>query len=322
MGTISTSIAASAQTHGTEIITNATVRNILTTSDGKAKGAVMHDGTEIYADIILSGCSPYHTFMELLPGLSIDSNYNHSNDNKEVEKSKDKVKSPLFQNFVHHMRFTDFSCGAFKINCAVDSLPNFTCYPSPKDGTAGPMHMGTIHFESRMEEIENAYYEASMGIPASRPVIEMTIPSSVDKTIAPKGKHVVQLFVQFAPYDIDPKIGHWADPIFKEAFADRILKIVDEFCPGFSNTVIGRDVLSPLDLERIFGFHKGNIFHGSLSLHQLAYARPMSGYADHRTPIQGLYTCSSGNHPGGGVMGAAGKNCATVVLSDVSITWK
>ena len=313
MGTISSSIAASAQKHGAEIVTNATVKKILTTGD-KVKGVLMYDGTELYADTVLSGCSPYHTFMELLPGLSIDSKHDYSN-GKEDEG---KEKSFSLESFAHHMRFTDFSCGAFKINCAVDRLPNFSCYPSPRDGSAGPMHMGTIHFESRMEEIEHAYREASMGMPATRPVIEMTIPSSVDRTIAPEGKHVVQLFVQFAPYEIDPKIGHWADPAFKDAFADRVFAIVDEFCPGFSSTVLGRDVLSPLDLERIFGFHKGNIFHGSLSLHQLAYARPMSGYADHRTPIKGLYSCSSGNHPGGGVMGAAGRNCATVVLGDAS----
>ena len=311
MGTISSSIAASAQAHGSEIVTNATVRGILTRGD-RVTGVLMSDGSEIYADTVLSGCSPYHTFMELIPGLVEDSGFDNDHGG---------YRSPSWKQFIRHMRFTDFSCGAFKINCAVDSLPNFTCYPSPKDGSAGPMHRGTIHFESQMEEIEHAYREASMGIPATRPVIEMTIPSSVDNTIAPEGKHVVQLFVQFAPYDINPKIGNWADPSFKEAFADRVFRIVDEFCPGFSNSVIGRDVMSPLDLEKIFGFHKGNIFHGSLSLHQLGYARPMSGYADHRTPIKGLYTCSSGNHPGGGVMGAAGKNCATIVLGDMSSTF-
>jgi len=133
----------------------------------------------------------------------------------------DDPTNPVPKDFLHHIRFTDFSCGAFKINCAVDKLPNFTCFPSPSDGSVGPMHRGTIHFESLMEEIEHAYREASMGIPATRPVIEMTIPTSVDQTIAPKGKHIVQLFVQFAPYDVDPKVGHWADQHFKNAFADR-----------------------------------------------------------------------------------------------------
>lgn len=214
--------------------------------------------------------------------------------------------------------YLEFACGAFKINCAVDKLPNFTCYPSPADGSPGPMHMGTIHFESKMEEIEMAYREASQGIPATRPVIEMTIPSSVDKTISPPGKHVVQLFVQFAPYDVDPKHGTWSDPKFKEQFVQRVFGVVEEFCPGFKSSIIGYDAISPLDLERIFGLHKGNIFHGALSLHQLAYARPMSGYSSHRTPIKGLYLCASGTHPGGGVMGAPGHNCAQIVLSDLN----
>jgi phytoene dehydrogenase-like protein len=180
------------------------------------------------------------------------------------------------------------------------------------------MHRGTVHFESHMEEIELAYREASMGIPASRPVIEMTIPSSLDKTIAPQGKHVVQFFIQYAPYDINPKVGSWADPAFKESFVRRCFGIVDEFCPGFSSSVIGYDALSPLDLEKIFGLHKGNIAHGSLGLHQLMYARPMVGYSNHRTPLKGLYMCSAGTHPGGGVMGASGHNCANVVLYDLN----
>jgi phytoene dehydrogenase-like protein len=214
----------------------------------------------------------------------------------------------------------DYSCGAFKINCAVDKLPNFLCYPSPSNGTAGPMHKGTVHFESSMDEIEFAYREASMGLPATRPVIEMTIPSSIDKTISPheKGHHVVQFFIQYAPYEINPKVGSWADPAFKKSFVERCFKIVDEFCPGFSSSVIGYDALSPLDLERVFGLHRGSISHGAFTLHQVGYGRPMPGYSSHRTPLKGLYLASAGCHPGGGVMGAAGHNCAQVVLSDIN----
>lgn len=219
--------------------------------------------------------------------------------------------------FVHAFSLADFACGAFKINCAIDKLPNFTCYPSPPDGSAGPMHMGTIHFESSMVEIEDAYREAVLGRPATRPVVEMTIPSAVDKTLAPPGKHVAQLFIQYAPYDVDPAVGTWEDPVFTNAFADRCIAIVEEFCPGFTKSIIGRDVLSPLDLERIFGIPKGNIHHGSLSLHQLGYTRPVPGYSNHRTPVRGLYLGSCGTHPGGGVQGAPGKNCADVVRRDL-----
>lgn len=214
----------------------------------------------------------------------------------------------------------------------------FACWQTP-----GPQHRGTVHFESRMDEIENAQREAAMGIPATRPVIEMTIPSALDKTISPAGKHVVQVlppcrsirhsvvcsrlglsllqfFIQFAPYDLDPKVGNWADDRFKNAFADRVFSIVEEFCPNFASSVLYRDILTPLELERVFGLHRGNIMHGALSLHQLAYTRPAFGYHRHRTPLDGLYLCGAGAHPGGGVMGAAGKNCARVVLADMNKT--
>jgi phytoene dehydrogenase-like protein len=164
-----------------------------------------------------------------------------------------------------------------------------------------------------VQEIEDAYLEAyAHRRPSSRPVIEMTLPSSLDTTIAPPGKHVASLFVQYAPYNLDPKVGSWEDEGFKNAFADRVFGIIDEKAPDFSASILGRDLLSPLDLEKVFGLHGGNIFHGSLSLHQLAYARP--GY---RTPLRGLYLCGAGTHPGGGVMGASGRNCARVVLSDL-----
>lgn len=186
----------------------------------------------------------------------------------------------------------------------------------------GPMHIGTVHFECEMVELVNAYQEAIFRRPASRPVIEMTIPSAVDKTLVSAeypGHHVVQFFVQFAPYDIDPAHGSWADEKFKNAYADRVFSIVDEFCPGFSSSVLGRDIVTPLDLERIFALHKGNIAHASLGIHQLGFARPMSGYSSHRSPVQGLYMGSCGTHPGGGVMGASGRNCANAILSDLNI---
>lgn len=265
----------------------------------------MNDGSVLSAKTVLSNATPYHTFLELLPGLARDSG--------AVEES------PLPADFQHHIRFADYSCGAFKINCAVDRLPQFTCMPT-EPGVPGPQHRGTVHFETTMEEIENAHREASMGMPATRPVVEMTIPSALDNTLAPPGKHVVQFFVQFAPYDVNPKVGHWADPSFKAAFVQRVFSVVEEHCPGFTASVLHYDALSPLDLERVFGLHKGNIMHGSLGLHQLAYTRPAPGYSSHRTPMAGLYLCGAGAHPGGGVMGAAGRNCARVVLSDLGMS--
>lgn len=299
MGSVSNSIASSARRHGAEIITNAPVRQILF-EDNRCTGVMMEDGSIISAKVVISNATPYHTFLELLPGFS----------------SEDT--SPIPREFSERIQFADYKCGAFKINCAIDELPDFICNPN-EGKLVSPHHIATTHFESRMEEIENAFREASMGIPASRPVIELTIPSSLDDSIAPPGKHVAQLFVQFAPYDLDPKCGNWADESFKNAFADRVFSIVDEFAPNFSKSVLFRDVLSPLDLERVFGLHKGNIFHSSLAIHQLAYCRPDPGYSNYRSPLSKLYLCGSGTHPGGGVMGAAGRNCARTVLFDLGI---
>ncbi len=225
MGSVSHSIWSAASEAGAELCLNATVDRFLFNDNYDdikkgVKGVVMADGTEITSKIVISNTTPYHTFLELMPGLSRDSG----------DKSH-KLTAPDEWN--HHLRHTDYECGAFKINCAVDSLPNFACMPNELPGadgfvSAGPQHCGTIHFENTMQELEDAYREASSGIPATRPVIEMTIPTSVDTTLAPKGKHVVQLFVQFAPYTIDPKVGHWADEEFKNKFADRVFAIVDE----------------------------------------------------------------------------------------------
>lgn len=145
---------------------------------------------------------------------------------------------------------------AVKINCAIDTLPNFKCIPNDPSGKAGPQHVGTIHFETKMEQLEDGYRDAALGIPARRPVVEMTIPSSLDSTISPPGQHVAQLFVQYAPYDLDPAYGSWSDPAFVEAFADSVFDVVEEYAPGFKASVIGRDVLSPLELERVFGLPK------------------------------------------------------------------
>ena len=225
----------------------------------------------------------YHTFLELLPGLSAMTGH------------PDGEKGPLPEDFARHIRFADYSCGAMKINLAVDALPNFACMPNDPSGRPGPQHQGvcvrvcvcrhgvphmyeglvagTIHFENTMEDLELAHREASMGMPTTTPIVEMTIPSAVDPTLAPPGKHVVQIFVQYAPYDMDPKFGSWADPAFAAAFCNRIYNRIDEFAPGFSKSIIGEDVLTPLDLERVFGLHKGNINHMSLGIHQIGFVR-------------------------------------------------
>lgn len=145
--------------------------------------------------------------------------------------------------------------------------------------------------------------------------MEVTIPSSLDKTISPPGKHVVSLFTQYTPYK--PSDGSWEDPTYRESYANRCFNLMDEYAPGFSSSVIGYDMLAPPDLEREFGLTGGNIFHGAMGLDSLFLMRPVKGWSGHRTPVRGLYMCGSGSHPGGGVMGAPGRNAAHVVLEDV-----
>ena len=258
--------------------------------DGKARGVVLEDGSKILSDVVISNCTPHHTFVDL-----VDS-------------------SALPSSFLHHIKHADYKCGSFKINVALKGLPDFICCPSSSDGKPGPQHRGTIHFENRMEEIEEAFRDADRRKPANRPVIEMTIPSSLDKTISPEGFHVASIFVQFAPYDIDPAVGSWSDLKFKEGFVKRVFSIIDEYAPNFSDLVVNYDALSPLDLENIFGLTGGSISHGSMALHQLLHSRPHPLYNNYTTPIENMYLCGAGTHPGGGVMGAAGRNCSKVVI--------
>ena len=180
--------------------------------------------------------------MELLPGY----------------RPPESAAAGVPEAYTEKIRHTDQSCGAMKINLALSGLPNFECAPNAPDGSPGPQHRGTIHFETSLQDLEDAHREASMGVPATRPVIDMTIPSSLDDTLAPPGQHVCQLFVQYAAFHVDPKVASgWDDPAFKAAFAERCYDIVEEYAPGFRELIIAEDVLSPLDLERIVGLHQG-----------------------------------------------------------------
>lgn len=198
-----------------------------------------------------------------------------------------------------------------KINCVTNAVPELGCWPT--HGEVGSPHLGTIHFEDSMSQLQTAARQAARGVPADRPLIEMAIPTSVDRTLAPEGHHVVQFFVQYTPYHL--RDGNWDD--LKEQYADKVFAHVERYCPGFSQSVSHRDVLSPLDLERIFGLHEGNIYHGAHRIDQIAFWRPTVGFGSHRTPVKNLYLCGAGCHPGGGVMGASGRNAASVVLRDI-----
>jgi phytoene dehydrogenase-like protein len=205
----------------------------------------------------------------------------------------------------------DYSSASAKINLALSEPPKFDCLPT--DGIA-PHHHGTIHIGETLDTLERAYDDAKYGLPSREPILEITLPSSVDDTISPEGKHVMSMFVQFAPYKLaDGK--HWDD--IKEQFADTCIELLARYAPNVPNAIEHRQVLSPLDLERTFGLTGGNIMQGAMNFDQLYAMRPVMGWADHRTPIKGLYLCGAASHPGGGVMGACGKNAAEEILRDV-----
>jgi phytoene dehydrogenase-like protein len=170
-----------------------------------------------------------------------------------------------------------------------------------------------MHIGPSLDYLERAYDDAKYGRPSERPILEMTMATSVDQTIAPPGKHLLSIFVQYAPYKLAE--GNWDDR--KELFADRCIETLAEYAPNVPAAIEHRQILSPLDLERTYGITGGNIMQGAMSAHQLYCFRPVAGWADHRTPIRGLYLCGAASHPGGGVLGACGKNAAEEILRDI-----
>ncbi|KAG0466106.1 hypothetical protein HPP92_017169 [Vanilla planifolia] len=294
MGSVSMALSNAACEAGAHILTNAEVFQLLVDEGaGAVNGVILADGKEVHASVVLSNATPYKTFMELVPS------------------------NVLPEDFTRAIKNSDYSSGTTKINVAVDKLPLFRCCKT-HDNSAGPEHVGTIHIGSEsMEEIDTAYRDALNGMPSKRPLIEMTIPSVLDKTISPPGKHVINLFIQYTPFK--PAEGSWQDSTIRESFAKKCFSLIDEYAPGFSSSILGHDILTPPDLERVFGLTGGNIFHGAMKLDSLFLMRPVRGWSDYRTPLKGLYLCGSGAHPGGGVMGAPGRNAASVVLEDMKI---
>ncbi|KAK9948613.1 hypothetical protein M0R45_004181 [Rubus argutus] len=291
MGSVSLAISNAAKEAGVHIVTNSEVSELMIGDSGTVNGVCLADGTQVHSSVVLSNATPYKTFMELVPRDSLPS------------------------DFLRAVKNSDYSSGTTKINVAVDRLPQFqSCKFS--NAEIGPQHTASIRIGTEsMGEIGAACQEAWNGLPSRRPVMEVTIPSSLDKTISPPGKHVVSLFTQYTPYK--PSDGSWEDPTYRESYANRCFNLMDEYAPGFSSSVIGYDMLAPPDLEREFGLTGGNIFHGAMGLDSLFLMRPVKGWSGHRTPVRGLYMCGSGSHPGGGVMGAPGRNAAHVVLEDV-----
>ena len=281
-GGVSYAIARAAEAQGAEIRTEAPVARIKVSGD-RATGVVLASGEEIEAPVVLSSADAKVTFLDLIEPGTLD---------------------PAFEQEVRRFKFRGSSG---KVNLAVDRLPDFTCLPG-----LGEHLRGAISFSPTTREMEQAYDDAKYGHFSSRPYIDMIIPTLVDPQMAPPGKHVISCFVQYAPYKLAPELGTWDDQ--REAFGDAVVNRIAEFAPNIKDIVIGRQVLTPLDIERTIGLTEGNIFQGELSLEQLFFNRPVPGYARFRTPIRNLWLSGSSTHPGGGLMGANGRLAALEVL--------
>jgi phytoene dehydrogenase-like protein len=230
-----------------------------------------------------------------------------SNTDANVTFNKLMDNRLLPPDFSEAINRIDYQSASLKINVALSELPSFTALPGHDPG---PQHHGTVHICPDQDYIERAFDDAKYGRPSTNPVLECTLPSSVDPSVAPPGKHLMSMFIQYAPYKLAE--GNWDE--IKDNFADRCFDVLEEYAPGFKKSVIARQVLSPLDLERTFNLTGGNIFQGAMSLNQLFAFRPTVGWAGYRTPIKGLFLCGAAAHPGGGVIGAAGWNAAREIL--------
>src|SRR5580704_12268074 len=212
----------------------------------------------------------------------------------------------LDAEFADGIRKFRIEATSLKMNLALSGLPDFRALP----GTPGPQHRATMHICPSIDYVERAWDDAKYGRPSEKPLLEMTVPTMYDASLAPAGRHIMGIFLQYAPYTL--RDATWDD--LREPYGDRILEVISEYAPNMCDIVRERQVLSPLDLERRFGISGGNIFHGEMSLDQMFVMRPVAGWARYRTPVKGLYLCGSGAHPGGGVMGAPGYNAAREIL--------
>jgi phytoene dehydrogenase-like protein len=281
-GSVSAAIASAARSFGAEIRTNAPVAQVLV-ENGRAKGVVLENGEEVRADVVVSGADPRRTFLGLVG---------------------EKNLPPEFAESIRKFKFRGASA---KVNLALGELPNFTCMPG-----RGPHLRGAVSISPSVAYLEQAYDDAKYGEISRRPYMDIVIPSLLDPAMAPPGKHVMSIFVQYAPYQLN---GGWSDAR-REALGDVVIDTLAEYAPNIKSAILHRQVVTPADIERIVGLSEGNIFQGELSLQQMFFLRPAPAWSRYRTPIKGLWQCGSGTHPGGGVMGASGRNAAFALLGE------
>jgi phytoene dehydrogenase-like protein len=285
MGAITQALAASGRKLGVEIRTSAPVAQI-EVRDGRARGVVLEDGTEIRARIVVSNADPKRTFLKMV------------------------AASELPNEFLHSIRGIKMDGPCAKVNLVLDTEPRFTG-TSP---TATALERTFYTLVPSLAFAERCYDIAKFGQIPDELWVDCVVSSNADTSLAPSGKHILTCFVQYVPYHL--REGNWDEK--RELLGNRVVKKIAEYAPNVPNTIVARQVLTPLDLERTYGLTEGNIFHGDLRLEQLFFMRPVSGWSQYRTPVDGLYLCGAGTHPGGGVTGAPGHNAAHQVLRD----WK
>ncbi len=282
MGALSTALEKVCLELGVEVRRECEVTQILT-SNGSVQGVALADGKQLQAPVVASSIDPHWTFEKFL------------------------TPQDLPEDFRQAVSRIDYSSASAKINLALSEPPQFSCIPQ---AGLGPHHHGTMHIGPTLDYLERAYDDAKYGKPSQDPILEITMPTSVDNTIAPAGQHIISIFVQYAPYKLAS--GDWDSQ--KESFADRCIEVLAQYAPNVPGAILHRQVISPLDLERTYRLTGGNIFQGAMSLNQLFCFRPVPGWADYHTPLGGLFLCGAAAHPGGGVMGACGLNAATEIL--------
>ncbi len=285
MGKISFAMAASAEAHGAVIRTDARVAKVLV-HNGRVEGVRLESGEEYRARAVLSNADPKRTFLQFCAEANLD---------KDFLKRIARFKS---------------ESGVIKLNVALKELPSFRCLPGTEPGL---QHAGSCDITPTPDWVQEAFEDAARGELSRKPYIEAYMQSATDPSVAPAGYHTISMFCQYAPYHLKGRA--WSEEV-KNEMADRIIATMTEFAPNFADAILDRQVLSPLDIEQRYGLPNGNIFQGEITPDQLFSLRPTPECARYRTPIEGLYLCGSGSHPGGGVMGAPGHNAAMALLKD------
>jgi phytoene dehydrogenase-like protein len=285
MGAITQAMARAASARGVEIRLGTPVREVLVEGD-RAVGVVTAGGETLRAAAVISNLNPKLLYLDLI------------------------APPALPAQFREHMSHYRCGSGTFRMNVALSELPDFTCLPGK---SVADHHTAGIIIAPTLAYMERAYFDARLHGWSRAPIVELVIPSTLDDSLAPPGRHVASLFCQHVAPTL-PNGASWDD--HRERVADLMIDTVNAYAPNFKAAVLGRQIMSPLDLERTFGLIGGDIMHGHLSLDQLFAARPMLGYGDYRGPLNGLYMCGAGTHPGGGVTGAPGHNAAREIIAD------